>query len=344
MFVSDLLRWIGAAQPGSLRASPRLRQVLYCWHRRTLRCISMRALSCSGAGLGRPGHDHRCGDRRCVVRPQARPGDQSHLHRGDVRWHLVDARPGPAGRSDRISSRAGYRRRRVGHRARAGRGNHGSIPARRGTADCRSCACGSAIVTCRPPARSRFWSRTIRVRDLVQVAFIVHQISILTPVIGFQSAGGAARSQRPCRWSGALRLGPVADRVDPPPRCRGIDLQPGCGTERIGRFSRPARPGLFLACAVFGVSMGNLITLPALIVQREFPSNAFSVVLGAVHRDCRRDQCLWAGNHGASARPTGGYATPISIGVAIQVAPALAVAGRTARRRMQQLFWIGRTS
>ena len=37
---------------------------------------------------------------------------------------------------------------------------------------------------------------------------------------------------------------------------------------------------LFAACAVFGFSVGNLITLPPLIIHREFEAAAFTMVLG----------------------------------------------------------------
>jgi len=37
---------------------------------------------------------------------------------------------------------------------------------------------------------------------------------------------------------------------------------------------------LLTCCAAYGFSVGNIITLPALIIQREFPSAAFGMVLG----------------------------------------------------------------
>jgi len=39
-------------------------------------------------------------------------------------------------------------------------------------------------------------------------------------------------------------------------------------------------PILFVACAVFGSSIGNLITLPPLIIHREFDAAAFTKVMG----------------------------------------------------------------
>jgi len=37
---------------------------------------------------------------------------------------------------------------------------------------------------------------------------------------------------------------------------------------------------LLICCAAYGFSVGNIITLPSLIMQREFPPLSFSLVLG----------------------------------------------------------------
>jgi cyanate permease len=37
---------------------------------------------------------------------------------------------------------------------------------------------------------------------------------------------------------------------------------------------------LFVACGVFGLSIGNMITLPALIIQREFDPASFGMLVG----------------------------------------------------------------
>jgi cyanate permease len=44
---------------------------------------------------------------------------------------------------------------------------------------------------------------------------------------------------------------------------------------------------LFAASAVFGFSVGNVITLPTLIVQREFSAAAFGVLVSLVTAICQ---------------------------------------------------------
>ena len=44
---------------------------------------------------------------------------------------------------------------------------------------------------------------------------------------------------------------------------------------------------LIAACALFGFSVGNLITLPSLIVQREFDPRSFGVLISLSPRSTR---------------------------------------------------------
>ncbi|MDB5657213.1 MAG: hypothetical protein JWQ94_4826, partial [Tardiphaga sp.] len=125
-----------------------------------------------------------------------------------------------------------------------------------------------------------FWSVTLPFASalFVQVAFIVHQISILTPVIGLQLAGAAVSLTTAMAFAGRIGLAVFVDRIDPR-RAAALSVFSQAGALAvIGQSSNIE--ALFLACAVFGFSIGNLITLPALIVQREFAPSAFSVVLG----------------------------------------------------------------
>ena len=74
---------------------------------------------------------------------------------------------------------------------------------------------------------------------------------------------------------------------------------------------------------MFGFSIGNLITLPALIVQREFAPAAFSVVLGLSTGVAGLVNACGPAAMGLLRDATGGYATPIFVGVAIHVASAI---------------------
>jgi MFS family permease len=113
---------------------------------------------------------------------------------------------------------------------------------------------------------------------IAQVAFIVHQIAFMEPIVGRAQAAVSVSVMTTFAVIGRLTLGAVVDRLDP----RLISC--------VSMFSQAAAlfamtrttdtTYLLMCCAAYGFSVGNIITLPSLIVQREFPSAAFGMVLG----------------------------------------------------------------
>jgi cyanate permease len=69
---------------------------------------------------------------------------------------------------------------------------------------------------------------------------------------------------------------------------------------------------LFIACAIFGVSAGNLVSLPALIIQREFETTAIGQFTYA----------FGPGLLGVVRDATGGYSAALALCIALQLAAA----------------------
>jgi predicted MFS family arabinose efflux permease len=157
----------------------------------------------------------------------------------------------------------------------------------------------------------------------VQVAFIVHPISILTPTMGFQLAGGAVSLTTTMALAGRIVLGLFVDRVDPRRAAVVPIFSQALALMVIGQSSNMEM--LFIACAVFGFSAGNAITFPALIVHREFAPAAFSAVLGLSMGVRGVVNACGPAAMGLLRDLTGGYATPLFAGIAIQLAAACAV-------------------
>jgi predicted MFS family arabinose efflux permease len=172
---------------------------------------------------------------------------------------------------------------------------------------------------------ARFWSLTapFALALLVQVAFIVHQIAILAPLMGFQPAGGAVALTTFMALGGRIGLGLFVDRLDPRRTAAVSILSQAVALAVIGHAVDPR--ALLPACAVFGFSIGNLITLPALVVQREFPSGAFGTVLGLSMGISGVVNACGPAAMGLLRDLSGGYALPLSVGIAIQLAAAGAV-------------------
>ena len=164
-----------------------------------------------------------------------------------------------------------------------------------------------------------FWSLTapFALALFVQVAFIVHEIAMLTPVIGFQRAGAAVSLTTAMALIGRIGLGLFVDRIDPR-RAAALSILTQAIALLVISQSNDAT-ALFLACALFGFSIGNLITLPALIVQREFAPSSFALVLGLTMAVSGVINSCGPVAMGLVRDMTGGYATPLLAGVAIQL-------------------------
>ena len=113
---------------------------------------------------------------------------------------------------------------------------------------------------------------------IAQVAFIVHQIAFMEPITGRAQAALSVSLMTTFAVIGRLTLGAVVDRLDP----RFISSV-SMFSQAVALFvmTRTTDTTVLLSCcAAYGFSVGNIITLPALIVQREFPAATFGMVLG----------------------------------------------------------------
>ena len=109
---------------------------------------------------------------------------------------------------------------------------------------------------------------------LAQISFIAHQVAFLEPTLGLKGAGWAVSATSLSALVGRLAVGLVIDRVDR----RGASAAVLCVqvASMIVLLSSESLVGLYLGCMLFGFGVGNLITLPGLIVQQEFPRRDFA--------------------------------------------------------------------
>jgi MFS family permease len=113
---------------------------------------------------------------------------------------------------------------------------------------------------------------------VAQIGFIVHQIALLEPKVGRSSAGLAVSIMTFMSIAGRFGLGMVVDRFDP--RLVTAISIVSQATALLVIRQTDAVPLILAASAVFGFSVGNLITLPPLIIHREFSTASFIVVMG----------------------------------------------------------------
>jgi cyanate permease len=130
---------------------------------------------------------------------------------------------------------------------------------------------------------------------------------------------------------GRLTLGLFVDRLAPRPVAALSFLSQVVALLAMTLTDNPV--GLIAACALYGVSVGNNITLPAIVVQREFPLASFALILGL--------STAIGGLHalgpvliGVIRDATGGYTAALLVCAGLKLVAAAAIlSGRRQARR-----------
>jgi MFS family permease len=180
----------------------------------------------------------------------------------------------------------------------------------------------SRAMALRSPA---FWSVAgpFAMALMAQIGFIVHQIAFLEPAMGRSRAGLAVGVMTVMGVLGRLALGVFIARLDAR-RVTALSVATQAGA-LLAMTQTTDIATLFAACAVFGLSVGNLITLPAVVIQREFDAASFSLLVGlstaAGQFTCVAGPALL----GLLRDLTGGYAAPLAFCIALGAAAAAAI-------------------
>jgi MFS family permease len=177
--------------------------------------------------------------------------------------------------------------------------------------------------------RSRaFWSIAIpfALALVAQVGLIVHQIALLEPKIGRASAGGAVSLMTFMAIAGRLALGTVIDRFEPR-LVAAVSLVSQAAALSIV-LQTDTLAIVWAACAVFGLSVGTTITLPPLIIQREFDAPSFAVVLGLANAVSGTIGALGPALVGLVRAWSGGYDAVLIVCIAFELLAAAILVAR----------------
>ena len=107
-----------------------------------------------------------------------------------------------------------------------------------------------------------------------QSGFLIHQVAFLSGRIGLDAAAAGVALTTTMAVLSRLVTGLVIDRFDPRHTAVANFLAQIAALSVL--LAAPSPLWIYLGCALFGVSVGNMITLPNLIVQREFASAHFA--------------------------------------------------------------------
>jgi MFS family permease len=145
----------------------------------------------------------------------------------------------------------------------------------------------------------------------------------LTPRIGHPLAGAALSMTSAAAVVGRVGLGFFIDRIDQRIASAGCFLSQAAA---LAVAANARDPAVLLTCAVvFGLSVGNLITLPALIIQREFEPAAFAMLVAFVTAIAQFTYSFGPGLLGLLRDYSGGYALPVFACAALDTVAAVIV-------------------
>jgi MFS family permease len=113
-----------------------------------------------------------------------------------------------------------------------------------------------------------------------QVGFLTDQVGFLEPMIGTLAAGWAVSLTTFAAIAGRLVTGLFVDRVDRRAVSCGNFLVQVAATGIL--MAATSMPALLLGCGLFGLTVGNLVSLPGLIVQQEFAKRDFARIVSVV--------------------------------------------------------------
>ena len=183
----------------------------------------------------------------------------------------------------------------------------------------------------RPPASRRDLLRQRRFVTLAaafaiglfaQVGLIAHLVTLLVPTLGESGGAGAASLTTVCAVIGRLLLGSFIDRVDRRVAAAGNFSMQACGFLLMSGMS----PWLVLpGCVLFGLGLGNLVSLPPLIAEAEFETVDVGRAVALVIAINQATFSFAPGIFGVLHDLAGSYAAPLALAVALQTSAAVLV-------------------
>jgi len=166
---------------------------------------------------------------------------------------------------------------------------------------------------------------------MAQVGFLVHQIAFLEPTIGRSRAGLTVGVLTVMAIIGRLALGAATLRLD----LRGVTAL-SLVSQAAALFAMTQTTNaaaLFIACAIFGLSAGNLVSLPALIIQREFEATSFGMVVGLSTAIGQFTYAFGPGLLGVVRDASGGYTAALALCMMLQFTAAGAIQMSRSQRK-----------
>lgn len=158
---------------------------------------------------------------------------------------------------------------------------------------------------------------------IAQVGFLVHQLSIVTTRVPAKQAAAVVSVTSLAGFLGRIAISALADRLHP--RALSVMVLLGQAAGLVGVALGESEATIYASCVLFGLGIGNVITLPSLIVRRDFGPASFGALSGAVNGITHCALGLGPLLVGAAHAHFGGYAHGLFLLVTMNVLAALAM-------------------
>jgi len=126
----------------------------------------------------------------------------------------------------------------------------------------------------------RFWSVSapFALGLAAQVGVLTHMVALVTPTLGASGAARAVSLTTTAALVGRLATGVVVDRLNRRLVASATLIIQLAGLAVLTRTPSPVT--VYTGCALFGLGVGNMTTLPGLILAVEWPRERFSTLVG----------------------------------------------------------------
>jgi MFS family permease len=163
---------------------------------------------------------------------------------------------------------------------------------------------------------------------MVQVGFVTHQVTFLSPILGAWATSATVSATAVAALVSRLLLSRFADQIDARVTTASVLL---CAAAAFCLLALLPVPFVVVAASLlFGATIGNVTTLSPIIVRREFGAPSFGAVFGVASCAIQLATALGPSFYGLLHDVYGGYKVPLLLAATLNVAAcAVILAGRS---------------
>lgn len=163
---------------------------------------------------------------------------------------------------------------------------------------------------------------------MVQVGFIIHQVTLLSPSLGVAGTSLTVSATAVTALIGRLMLARFADQISAR-LTASVMMVIAAGALAMQALS-PVPAVLVMGSVLMGLTIGNVTTLAPIIVRREFGAASFGALYGVASCIIQLGMGLGPGFYGLLHDAFGGYRVPLLLAAAADLVAATVVSAGTA--------------